>query len=115
MAERLQLVKTMGLPGEAKRQTGSHNAQVGTVFDPVKRDLGVILLIALAATLLISRLDAPDWVELSVLAAVGLGCGAWLALRTHRIAYAFRDNALGSGHGDDTRSGGDRIVPGRQE
>ena len=64
------------------------------VFDSVKLDLAVMALVALAALLLIARLDAPHWFELLLLATIGLGGAIWLMLRTHRVARAFKVDAL---------------------
>ena len=69
------------------------------VFDAVKLDLAVTALIALAASLLIARLDATHWFELSILAAVGGGSAIRIMLRTHRVARACRDHALKSKEG----------------
>lgn len=60
------------------------------VFDPVKLDLAVMVLVALAATLVVARLDAPQWVELLMMAAVGVGSGAWIVLRTRRVVQTCR-------------------------
>lgn len=65
-------------------------------FDSVKLDLAVMALLALAAMLLIARLDAPHWIELLISAAVGGGGAAWIMLRTHRVARACRARALES-------------------
>ncbi|HET8701466.1 MAG TPA: hypothetical protein VFL97_07355 [Nitrococcus sp.] len=74
------------------------------VFDSVKLDLAVAILIALAATLVIIQLNIPQWAELLGIAAVGVGNGVWVVLRTQRVVRTFRAQALESmyeGQGDD--------------
>lgn len=67
-----------------------------SVFDPVKLDLAVMVLVALAVTLVVARLDAPQWVELMLLAAVGVSSGAWIVLRTRRVVQTCRAQMLKS-------------------
>lgn len=80
-----------------------------TAFDPVKLDLAVMVLVAMGVVLVIARLDAPRWAELLVLAAVGMGSGAWIVFRTHRVASRYRAHALESD--TECRSGGDELQP----
>ncbi|MCO6440661.1 MAG: hypothetical protein J5I81_06120 [Nitrococcus mobilis] len=64
----------------------------------MKLDLAVLLLVALGTTFVIVRLDAPHWLELLIVAAVGLSGGGWLALRTRRLVRAAEAQALESMH-----------------
>lgn len=68
-------------------------------FDPVKLDLAMMVLVALGVALVIAGLDAPHWVELLIMAAVGLGSGAWIMLRTWRVLYRVHaSGAMGGGN-----------------
>jgi hypothetical protein len=78
------------------KSPAAYNTRGLPVFDPVKLDLAVIILIALAATLVVARLDAPQWVELLIIAAVGVGSGTWIVLRTRRVVRICRAQALKS-------------------
>ncbi len=85
--------------GRSHREGGApqHNSRMAR-FDPVKLDLAVLLLVALGTMFLIVRLDAPHWLELLIVAAVGLSSGGWLALRTHRVVRAAETQLLESMH-----------------
>lgn len=75
------------------------------VFDPVKLDLAVMVLVALATTLVVTRLEAPQWVELLIMAAVGVGSGVWIVFRTRRVVRICKGQAL-KGPGVECRGGG---------
>ena len=64
--------------------------QGASIFDSIKLELAAIILAALGATLVIARLDAPQWVELLIMAALGMGSGAWIVLRTHWVMRSLR-------------------------
>ena len=55
-------------------------------YDGVKLELGVALVAAMAAGITVFAMDAPAWMELLLVAAVGFGCGGWIAVRTHGVA-----------------------------
>lgn len=60
-------------------------------FDGVKLELAVAMLFAMAAAIVVAVVQAPPWLELLVLAAVGFTAGGWVAVRTRRVADAERD------------------------
>lgn len=69
-----------------------------SAFDGVKVELAVVVIIAVGALLVVIRMDWPAWLELIGMAAVGIGCGGWIATRTRRAAERAR-HSEGSGDG----------------
>ena len=65
-----------------------------SVFDSIKLDLASLILAAVGAALVIARLNAPQWVELLIIAALGTGSGAWIVLRTRRVVRSPQTQAL---------------------
>ena len=45
-----------------------------------------MLVVAACAGLATVAMDAPGWMELLGVTAVGFGCGGWIALRTRRLS-----------------------------
>lgn len=74
---------------KARREpTATDNFGGLPIFDSIKLEVGVSTLVAMATTLVIIRLDAAQWVELLVMAAVGISSAAWIMFRTREAARA---------------------------
>ncbi|HKJ96088.1 MAG TPA: hypothetical protein VKA32_10730 [Gammaproteobacteria bacterium] len=74
-------------PDEDRARSVSRGSDEGSAsaFDDVKVELGVVLIIAVGAFMVMAKVDAPAWAEILGLAAVGFGCGGWIAARTRGV------------------------------
>lgn len=66
----------------------ARNARAGTAADPlrgVKLELGLIILLAVVAWLLVERLLENWWQQVAALAAYGLLGMLWLVLRARAV------------------------------
>lgn len=72
--------------------------EAAALFDGVRVELAVVVIVAMGALMVVVRMDWPNWLELLGMAVVGMGCGGWIAMRSRRAAQqaGCRDD---SGHG----------------
>lgn len=68
----------------ADREGRTVSQQPGPL-DKVKLELAVVLGLVVGVLVVVLRLELGQWTELAVLAAVGFGCGGWLAARTRGV------------------------------
>ncbi len=54
----------------------------------VKRELAVVIVVALTLYALVEVLLATGWLQVAVLGLYGLAAGAWLAFRARRVVGA---------------------------
>lgn len=73
---------------QESRDSVTRNEMAGTAADPLRRvklELGVILLLAVVAWLLVERLVESWWWQLAALSAYGMIGMMWLVLRARRV------------------------------
>jgi hypothetical protein len=85
-----------------KRRSVSRATQpeAAAALDSIRVELIVVAIIALGTLMVVVRMDWPAWLELGGAAAVGLGCGGWLAMRRKRTP-GDSSNRDGSSDGAD--------------